>query len=149
MGMGLRVEGWGVDFSLRFDFRFIGTGLSQGTVIETVSLRNSIPKPRLAHKKSKPASENNFAGREFTANIPGPGVAGIGGLQVTFSAEPREPSKFSLPRPCYVVPFRVVYYNPLPKNHNRPKNELHRSPCVHVPKSKLVRWWCCCLHRDV
>ena len=36
----------------------------------------------------------------------------------------------SLPRPSYVVPFWVVYYNPLPKIHNRPKKELHRSPWV-------------------
>ena len=35
-----------------------------------------------------------------------------------------------LPRPSYVVPFWVVYYNPLPKNYNRPKKELHRSPWV-------------------
>ena len=33
-----------------------------------------------------------------------------------------------LPRPSNVVPFWVVYYNPLPKNHNNPKKELHWSP---------------------
>ena len=37
-----------------------------------------------------------------------------------------------IPRPSYVVPFWVVYVNPLPKNHDIPKKELHRSP--------LVRW---------
>ena len=40
-----------------------------------------------------------------------------------------------LPRPSYVVPFWVVYYNSLPKNHNKPKKELHWSPwvvCIYV-----------------
>ena len=32
------------------------------------------------------------------------------------------------PRPSHVVPYWVVYYNPLPKNHNKPKKELHWSP---------------------
>ena len=39
------------------------------------------------------------------------------------------PSK-DLPRPSYVAPFWVVYYNPLPQNHNKPKKELHWSPWV-------------------
>ena len=37
-----------------------------------------------------------------------------------------------LPRPSYVVPFWVVYYNPLPKNYDEPKKELHRSPWVVI-----------------
>ena len=37
-------------------------------------------------------------------------------------------------RPSYVVPFWVVYYNSLPKSHNRPKKELHRSPWVHLKR---------------
>ena len=36
----------------------------------------------------------------------------------------------TLPRPSNVVPFWVVYYDPLQKNHNRPKQGLHRSPWV-------------------
>ena len=39
----------------------------------------------------------------------------------------------TLPRPSYAVLFWVVYYNPLPKNHNRPKKELHWSPWVKQP----------------
>ena len=35
-----------------------------------------------------------------------------------------------LPRPSYIVPFWAAYYTPLPKNHNRPKKELHKSPWV-------------------
>ena len=37
-----------------------------------------------------------------------------------------------LPKPSHVVPFWVVYYTPLPKNHNKPKKELHRSPWVVI-----------------
>ena len=43
----------------------------------------------------------------------------------------------ALPRPSYVVPFWVVCCNPLPKNHNRPKKELHRSPWVDVKAHDL------------
>ena len=37
-----------------------------------------------------------------------------------------------LPRPSYVVPSWVAYYDPLPKNHNRPKKELHQSSWVEL-----------------
>ena len=33
----------------------------------------------------------------------------------------------------YVVPFWLVYQNPLPKNHNKLKKELHKSPWVGNP----------------
>ena len=55
----------------------------------------------------------------------------FGGLEMdmhvwtTFISKP-----LLLPRPSYVVPSWVVYYNPLPKIHDRPKKELHRSPWV-------------------
>ena len=46
-----------------------------------------------------------------------------------------------IPRPSYVVPFWVIYYNPL-KNHNRPKKELHWSPWVGTQKeSKRFAVW--------
>ena len=43
-----------------------------------------------------------------------------------------------LPRPSYVVPFWVVYDNPLPKNHNKPKKEQHWSPWVGFRNELLV-----------
>ena len=37
-----------------------------------------------------------------------------------------------LPRPSYVVPFCVVYYNPLPKNHTEPKKGTTLEPLGRV-----------------
>ena len=54
---------------------------------------------------------------------------GAGITKRGYQEEPEEKQR-DLPKSFYVVPFWVVYYNPLPKIHNRPKKELHRSPWV-------------------
>ena len=45
----------------------------------------------------------------------------------------------ALPKGSNVVPFWVACCNPLPKNHNKPKKELHWSPWVNVIRNRYCK----------